>query len=390
MKKFFEIIHQSKKSKARTGKITTSHGTVLTPAFVPVATQGTIKALPPQLLKEVPLQIAFVNNYHLVNSPGFEVIEKAGGIHNFSKINFPLMSDSGGFQVFSLAQKKKAYLRDKEQVLVLKITKEGVMFRSLVDGRDIFFSPEKAIQYQIKIGADIIMAFDECLSYPVTREKALRSLERTNLWLLKSIETFKKLKSKSHRQFLFGIVQGGIFKDLRESSAKFVGQREVDGLAIGGVSVGEPKKEMQKAVKWAISYLPREKPLHLLGVGEVDDILNMIPLGIDSFDCVEPTRFAREGKLYRILDFSLKEIIKKKLKTSQLIFDIKKNRFHQDLNRLTKNCFCFSCQNFSRAYLHHLFRQKEVSALFLATLHNLYQMEKLFSLIRQFINKDEI
>ncbi len=418
MSAFFKVNYHSTKSKARLGTITTSHGVIQTPAFVPVGTKGTIKALTPSLIKDIGVQVSFVNTYHLVTHPGPEIIAKAGGIHAYSKMNISLMSDSGGFQVFSLANhmrehnnhksqitndksisndkvqknKKRAKLRgdDSEQPLVEKISEDGVKFRSLYDGQLIEFTPEKSMEYQRQIGADLLMAFDECTHYPATHEYAEKALTRTHEWLKRCIaykktrhDVFcpphpkgaqaidkKHMSSFFHEQYLYGIIQGGTYEDLRIQSAKFISEQDVPGVAIGGVSVGETKEEMREQVKWVAPYLPKDKPVHLLGVGQIDDIIDLVKYGIDTFDCVEPTRLGRMGTVYQI-------------QTSQI--DINKSVFKMDLTRVDEKCGCYVCQNFTKSYLHHLFKQREILGYTLATYHNLWVMEKLMEHIREMI-----
>ena len=446
MNNFFKFLYQSKKtylsagrSKARLGEIKTSHGVIKTPSFVTVGTKGTIKSLVPSFLKEIKTQVAFVNTYHLVTHPGVEIIEKAGGIHNYSGLNIPLMSDSGGFQVFSLARKKnqkskfkslpemlrastkQAGQNDDEKLKMIKISDDGVKFRSIFDGSIIEFTPEKSMEYQRKIGTDILMAFDECIPYGVDYQYTKEATERTHQWLKRCIK-FKDSGSKflshesltppragsprkrknfspsflsnlqppvANHQYLYGIIQGGVFEDLRKKSAEFVVSQNVDGVAIGGVSVGESKKEMRDQVAWICPYLPKDKPVHLLGVGQFDDILDLVRYGIDTFDCVEPTRLARMGSLYQIKNLKFKsqnniggfEIEK---------IDILKGRYRHDLSAVDENCRCYVCQNFTKSYLHHLFKTKELLAYTLATYHNLWVMEKLFEEIREMIGKDLI
>jgi len=376
----FKIIKKSKKSKARVGEIETLHGKIKTPAFVPVATKGTIKALPQKFFKEIGVQIAFVNTYHLVNYPGVEIIEKFGGVHKFANLEIPLMSDSGGFQIFSLANKKRVKLRNEEEIINVKIEEDRVIFKSNFDGKEIEFTPEKSIDYQIKIGADILIAFDECINYPTTYDYAKKATERTHKWLLRCIEYF--YKNKRPYQYLYGVIQGSIFEDLRKESAKFVSEQNVDGVAIGGVSVGESKEEMKLAIEWVNDYLPKNKPVHILGVGRIDDILDLVIYGIDTFDCTEPTRIARTGIIYQINRENLKNFLN--------TIDIQKSKYKDSQEKVDEKCDCYVCQNFSKAYLHHLFKEKEILAYILATYHNLYVMEKFFEMIREKIEKDEI
>lgn len=382
--KFFEVIKKSKRSQARIGKIKTEHGVVFTPAFVPVATKGTIKTLMPNLIKDLGVQLAFVNTYHLVNFPGIQVIKKAGGIHKFSSLEIPLMSDSGGFQVFSLSKenfKKRRVIIGEEEAILLKNSMEGVVFRSLIDGKEIIFTPEKSMEYQKDIGADFVMAFDECISYPINFEKAKNSTKKTHHWL----ERCLALKNKLHSyQYFYGIIQGSVYRELREYSAKFVLSKDIDGVAIGGVSVGESKKEMRDVVRWISGYLPDDKPVHLLGVGYPEDILDLVRFGIDTFDCVEPTRIARMGHLLDVVFDS------KNLSLSAKRIDIFKSKFKNDLSRPSLSCQCYTCMNFTKAYLHHLFRSREILGYVLLTYHNLYTMEKFLEKIRKLIEAGRI
>ena len=390
MKKFFKVLFQSKNSRARVGEIITDHGVIKTPAFVAVATKGTIKSLLPNLLKEIGIQVAFVNTYHLVDHPGVEVIEKGGGIHQYSKLDIPLMSDSGGFQIFSLAKdknKRKVNIGGEEESLLLKISDDKVVFRSLFDGRLVEFSPEKSVEYQAKIGADINMAFDECISYGVDYRYTKKATLRTHHWLERSVKEFNKQQSKrKNRQFLYGIIQGGMFEDLRKKSARFVINQPVAGVAIGGVAVGEPKKQMRQQVEWVSSFLPKERPVHLLGVGHFDDILDLVAYGIDTFDCVEPTRLARMGKIY--IQNSKFKIQKSKILIETV--DIQKSVYKDNLEPVDLYCQCFVCKNFTKSYLYHLFKQRELLGYTLATYHNLYFIEDFFKTIREMIEKSEV
>jgi queuine tRNA-ribosyltransferase len=398
--KFFKVLYSSKKkgSKARLGEIKTSHGKIKTPSFVAVGTKGTVKSILPSLLKEIGTQVAFVNTYHLVTHPGVEVIEKAGGIHRYANLNLPLMSDSGGFQVFSLASPKQQFaaagrikktnINEEKQPALIKISDDGVKFRSVFDGEVLEFTPEKSIEYQKKIGADMIMAFDECISYRVSYEYTKEATERTHRWLERCIKQNQKLKIKNQNensklkrnQYLYGIIQGGVFEDLRKRSAEFVVSQNTDGVAIGGVSVGESKKEMREQVAWVSPFLPEDRPVHLLGVGEFDDILDLVKYGIDTFDCVEPTRLARMGVIYKIQTSKFK--IEK--------IDILKGIYRKDLSKVDENCGCYVCQHFTKSYLHHLFKNRELLAYTLATYHNLFVMEKFFTWIRKMIERDLI
>ncbi|MFH0772840.1 MAG: tRNA guanosine(34) transglycosylase Tgt [bacterium] len=405
---FFKTLHSSAVSKARLGEIHTDHGVVKTPAFMPAGTKGTIKGLTQGQIKDLKIQISFVNTYHLVTHPGVEVLQKAGGIHTFAKYNIPLMSDSGGFQVFSLANqnKRRASIRGEEQPLVEKISEDGVVFRSVYDGQLITFTPETSMDFQRIIGADINMAFDECTYYPATHEYAEKAMKRTHLWLERcikhrAVDSVSALlpasapslnesprvtgspsvrdTSRTCRQYLYGIIQGGTFEDLRKKSAEFVVTKNTPGVAIGGVSVGESKKEMRNQVEWVAPYLPKDRPVHLLGVGQVDDIVDLVKYGIDTFDCVEPTRVARMGTAYQT------RAVLAHLEGTYAPYeiDINKAAYKTDLSSLDEECGCSTCVNYSKAYLHHLFKQRELLGYTLLSYHNLYVMERLMELIRK-------
>lgn len=361
----FKILKQSKRSGARIGVLHTPHGDVETPSFVPVATKGTLKALPSKEFQNAGVQIAFVNTYHLTLSPGMEILKKFGGIHEYAGFDIPLMSDSGGFQVFSLAGKKRARVREEGEPLVKEIGEEGVRFRSDKNGEDILFTPELAIQRQETIGADIMMAFDECIPRDATPEYAREATERTHRWLLRCV----KVKTRGD-QALYGIVQGGGYKMLREGSARFVAAQNVDGVAIGGVSVGETREEMKKQVGWVSPFLPREKPRHLLGVGTLEDIEYFVAQGIDTFDCVEPTRLARHGVAY----------VQQGKKFARL--DLTSSLLLKDKKPIDGKCACYACAAFSRSYICHLLRERELLAYYLLTLHNLSFIHRHFANIR--------
>jgi len=376
----FELLQKDKRTKARLGIIHTPHGDIQTPSFVPVGTQATVKSLTPEELNILGVQLYFVNTYHMYLRPGIEVIKKFEGLHKFMDWDKPLMTDSGGFQVFSLARK----------VSLVKISDEGVEFQSHWDGSKHVFTPESSMGWQWDLGSDIHIAFDDCTPYPVTHEKAKTSMERTHRWAARSLYAHrsfchpgldpgsreKKLDSGSGAgmtrkpyQALYGSIQGSVYEDLRIESAKFISNMDFDGFAIGGVSVGESKKEMADAVGWVMPYLPDDKPRHLLGVGEVDDIFMLVEAGIDTFDCVQPTRLARMGTLYD--------------KKTQI--DITKAHFENDEQPIEKSCKCYTCQHFSRAYLHHLFHVRELLGYRLATIHNIFFIQSLVSEIRESI-----
>ncbi len=360
----FRQLHKDKKTQARTGEIHTPHGIIQTPAFVPVGTQATVKSLTPEELDTIGVQLFFVNTYHMYLRPGIEVVKKAGGLHKFMNWKSPLMTDSGGFQIFSLARKAS----------LVKITDNGVEFQSHWDGTKHLFTPETSMQWQTALGSDIHIAFDDCTPYPVTHEKAKKSMERTHEWAKRSLAEHKKINNKNiaakkSNQALYGSIQGSVFEDLRQESTKFITSMDFDGIAIGGVSVGESKKEMERVVRWVVPLLPGEKPRHLLGVGEVDDIFTLVAYGMDTFDCVQPTRLARVGKLY--------------VKHSHI--DIMKAVFARDFGPIERGCTCYTCTNFTRAYIHHLFHVRELLAYRLATIHNLYFIHTLVGDIRKSI-----
>ena len=317
------------------------------------------------------------------------------------------MSDSGGFQVFSLANKnRKADVRGEEQPILVKISEDGVKFRSIYDGQLIEFTPEKSMEFQRQIGADINMAFDECTYYPATHEYAEKAMERTHDWLIRCIKARKNFfpsSLTSHQslatshQYLYGVIQGGTFEDLRKKSAEFVVSQSTPGVAIGGVSVGETKAEMREQVKWVSEYLPKDRPVHLLGVGQIDDIIDLVKYGVDTFDCVEPTRLARMGMIYQLGKVRRQNFLSENNKPKKILsspfnydLDITKSIYKNNFEKVDEDCSCYVCQNFTKSYLHHLFKQREILGYTLATFHNLWVMEKLFEKIRKMISKDLI
>ena len=350
----YTVESQDPHCAARTGRLVLPHGEVETPIFMPVGTQATVKALSQEDLELIGAQIILGNAYHLYLRPGTDIMEKAGGIHGFMNWNKPVLTDSGGFQVFSLGA-------------LNKVTPEGVTFQSHLDGSRHLFTPEKATDIQISIGADIMMCFDECTSYPMTREAAEKSMRMTHAWAKQCKAQWEAREAS--QQALFGIVQGSVFEDLRRESATGLVDLDFPGYAIGGVSVGESKEEMIQAVEWAAPHLPEEKPRYLMGVGPPEDILNAIERGIDMFDCVMPTRNARNGSLF----------------TSIGKLNIKNARFAEDFGPLDAACTCPVCRTYTRAYLHHLFRTKEILSLRLNTLHNLFFMLQLADSARKSI-----
>ncbi len=353
----FQVIHKDKYTNARVGIIKTPHGSFETPVFMPVGTYGCVKSVSPDDLKEVGVKIILSNTYHLYLRPGHKVIEELGGLHKFMGWNGPILTDSGGFQVFSLAKLRK-------------ITDDGVIFQSHLDGSKHFIRPEDAVLIQRSLGADIIMAFDECAPYPAEREYIERSVKRTTEWAKRCLEAMKGNRT----QAIFGIVQGGVYLDLREKSAKDLVKMDFDGYAIGGLSVGEDKETRDKIVRETVPFLPQEKPIYLMGIGKPEDIIEGVVAGVDTFDCVIPTRNARNGTLFT--------------KKGKVV--IKNACYSKDEKPIDEECSCYTCRNFSRAYLRHLFMTKELLVYRLNTIHNLFFYSELMQEIRNAIKKDQM
>ncbi|HEY4538356.1 MAG TPA: tRNA guanosine(34) transglycosylase Tgt [Savagea sp.] len=351
------ILKKSTESKARYTKIDTPHGTVETPMFMPVGTLATVKFLSPEDLKKIGSQVILSNTYHLWIRPGEDVVKQAGGLHSFMNYNGPILTDSGGFQVFSLGK-------------IRTIKEEGVHFRNHLNGEKLFLSPEKAIQVQNDLGADIIMSFDECPPYPATYEYMKNSVERTLRWAKRGQEAH----TRKHDQALFGIVQGGEFEDLRELSAKTLVEMDFPGYSIGGTSVGEPKDVMYKMIDYSVAHLPEDKPRYLMGVGSIDGIFEGVVRGVDMFDCVLPTRVARHGAAM----------------TTMGRVNIKNKKYEYDFSPLDENCDCEACQNYTKAYLRHLIRTNEGFGMRLLSIHNLRFLLKLMEDIRQAIQDDTL
>lgn len=332
----FELLKTDPNTRARFGRMTTAHGEVRTPVFMPVGTQGTVKAMTPDLLEEAGAEIILGNTYHLYLRPGHDLIRDHGGLHRFMHWDRPILTDSGGFQIFSLGPLRR-------------ITEEGVHFQSHIDGSKHFLSPEKAVEIQEALGSDIMMCFDDCTPYPADRAYAEKSMALTHRWAKRCREA-----KKSESQALFGIVQGGVYKDLRKTSVEALGAIGFDGYAIGGLSVGEPKDLMLETLEATAPLLPAGQARYLMGVGTPEDIVEGVTRGIDLFDCVMPTRCARNGLLF----------------TNRGKVVIKNARYRTDQAPLDETCDCYTCRNFSRAYLRHLFIAREILALLLNTIHN--------------------
>lgn len=371
----FKIVHQSKKSKARVGQIITPHGIIDTPNFVAVGTNGTLKALDNQMLEQMEQQLMFCNTYHLMLHPGADVVKAAGGLHKFINRNQPIITDSGGFQVFSLAYGTvKDELKSKgmksQQNSVCKITEDGVTFRSYRDGTKIVLTPEISIQVQKDLGADIIIPFDELPPYHIDERALKRSLDRTHRWEKRSLDEHLK---NPNNQAIYAVIHGGINKDFRTLSCKTLTALPFDGFAIGG-SVGKNHDEMFAMLDFTVPQLPYEKPNHLLGIGDLAAIEQIVPLGIDTFDSSHPTKCARHGQLF----------------SSQGSIKITQGKYKFDQNPLDKNCSCYTCKHYTISYLHHLFKAHEPIADTLATIHNIAFMVKLMKQYRQNILDDKI
>lgn len=354
---WYELKHVCKQTGARYGILHTPHGDVETPIFMPVGTLATVKGISPEQLKEMNSGIILSNTYHLWLRPGEDVVEQAGGLHKFMNYDRPILTDSGGFQVFSLGKTRK-------------IEEEGVTFKSIIDGSKLFLSPEKAIEIQNKLGADIIMSFDECAPYPCTHDYMKHSVERTLRWAKRGQSAHRK----SDQQALFGIVQGGEFADLREMCAKALVEMDFPGYSIGGTSVGEPKDIMYKMIDDAVKWLPDRKPRYLMGVGNPIDLIEGAMRGIDMFDCVLPTRVARHGALM----------------TSYGRVNINNEKYKYDFTPLDPECDCYTCKNYTKAYLRHLHKSEELFGKNLLSIHNVRFLLKLSENIRQAIREDRL
>lgn len=352
----YELIKKDAKTGARRGRIYTPHGIIETPVFMPVGTQATVKTMTPDELKEmIDAKIILSNTYHLHVRPGDDLIKEAGGLHKFMNWDRPILTDSGGFQVFSLAD-----LRN--------ITEEGVKFKSHLDGRELFISPEKAMEIENNLGSDIMMAFDECCPYPSTYEYTRKSMERTTRWAKRCKEAHKRPED----QGLFGIVQGGTYKDLREQSAHELVELDFPGYAVGGLSVGEPAEIMYDVLHHTTKFLPENKPRYLMGVGSPDYLIEAVMNGIDMCDCVLPTRIARNGTAM----------------TSEGKVVVRNATYEKDWTPLDHNCDCYTCKNYTRAYIRHLIKAGEILGARLLTIHNLYFLVNLMKQVREAIEED--
>lgn len=364
----FTLIHQDKNSKARLGELVTAHGKIDTPCFMPVGTQGTVKGVPPKELEAAGAQIILSNAYHLFLRPGMEVIKEAGGLHKFISWPKPILTDSGGYQIFSLA-------------LLRKISDKGVEFQSHIDGMKHFFTPEDVIGIQKILGSDIIMPLDECVQYPCAKDQAQVAMKRTIDWAKRSKAVLSehltpclsgRQANTEHPQLLFGIIQGATYEDLRQECAKAIIDIGFDGYCVGGVSVGEPKNLMYNIINSVSGIIPDDRARYVMGIGLPEDIVEAVELGFDMFDCVIPTRYGRNGTAF----------------TSEGKLTIRNAPYIKDFKPLDKNCSCYTCKNFSRAYLRHLFNTEEILGLELVSLHNIYFYLQLMSMIREAIAAD--
>ncbi len=353
----YELLHVDKNSGARRGVVHTPHGDIQTPIFMPVGTLATVKAMSPEELKnDVKAQIILSNTYHLYLRPGHDIVKEAGGLHKFMNWDRPILTDCGGFQVFSLSSLRK-------------ISEEGVLFNSHLDGSKHMFTPEKVMEIEEALGADIIMAFDECCPYPADYDYVKKSMERTTRWAVRCKEAHK-----TENQGLFGIIQGGFYKDLREQSAKDLISLDFPGYAIGGISVGEPKEEFLDILRYTTPLMPENKPRYLMGVGSPDYLIEASLAGIDMCDCVLPTRLARHGTAL----------------TSKGKLVIRNQNFARDWNKLDDECDCYTCRNYTRAYLRHLIKTNEILGMRLLSLHNLRFLTKLMERVRIEIEHDNL
>lgn len=353
----YELLHKDKNTGARRGIVHTPHGDIQTPVFMPVGTQATVKSMTPEELKEVGAQIILSNTYHLYLRPGHELVKEAGGLHKFMNWDRPILTDCGGFQVFSLSDLRT-------------ISEDGVEFRSHLDGSKHFFSPEKVMEIEEALGADIIMSFDECVKYPETYEYTKNSMERTTRWAKRCKEAHKN----TDKQALFGIIQGGFYEDLREKSAKDLIELDFPGYAIGGISVGEPKEEFLKMLYFTAPLMPENKPRYLMGVGTPDYLIESAIAGIDMCDCVLPTRIARNGTA---MTWNGKVVVRNAT-------------YERDWGPIDPECDCYACRNYTRAYIRHLIKANEILGVRLLSIHNIYFLTKLMERVRIEIENDNL
>lgn len=383
----YQMLAKAPDCQARRGRISTPHGTIETPEFLPVGTQATVKAMLPRDLLEVGVQGLLANTYHLYLRPGAELVQELGGLHRFMGWSGPIMTDSGGFQAFSLGAAKEhgvskiggvfpgqqAGRKKSGEPTLAKVDEDGVTFRSYVDGSSHRFTPESSIEIQQQLGADMILAFDECTSPLASREYTEKSLERTHRWAVRSLEAHT-----DPAQALYGIIQGGAYQDLRERSVEFITNLPFQGIAVGG-SLGKTKADMLKVLEWTVPGLPPDRPRHLLGIGEISDLFEGVERGIDTFDCVIPTRFARTANVLVRPDHPWA--------TSRSTLSVKQSRYRAFDQPIDQNCGCYTCRNFSLAYLRHLYKAEEILASQLCTLHNLHFLLDLMRQMRSALDE---
>ncbi len=369
----FTIIHQDKNSNARLGILKTRHGEIPTPCFMPVGTQGTVKMLSCRDLEEAGADIILANAYHLSLRPGIEVIKNAGGLHKFISWNKPILTDSGGYQIFSMASLPSKPKVSNKKTSVFKVTDECVEFKSYFDGSKHALSPEQILQFQVDLGSDIIMPLDECVPFPTTESYAKIAMERTTLWMKRTLAAFKKIPDE-RRNLLFGIVQGATFENLRKESAKQLVELKLDGYAFGGLSVGETQDLRYNMLSKVIPELPQESVRYLMGMGKPLDLIEAVSFGLDMFDCIIPTRYGRNGSAF----------------TSQGKIIVRDAPFAEDLRPLDLDCDCLACKRYSRSYIRHLFNTNELLGLYLVSLHNIYFYLKLMREIREAIKAGSI
>ena len=380
----FEILSKSQKSNARLGRIHTPHGTIETPAFIFCGTKANVKGVTIEQVKEAGSQIVLSNTYHLMLQPGSDLIKEAGGLHKFMGWDGPMFTDSGGFQVFSLGYGSvEAEIKGAQQMkgkrTLLKLTEDGAKFRSYIDGKIVTLTPEISMKVQMDLGADIIVCFDECTPYHVNKLYTANSMEKSKRWAKRCLNIIKE--QGNSKQALLAVIQGGIYEDLRQESARFANENDFDGFAIGG-SLGRTKEEMYEIVDMTSRMIDREKYVHLLGIGGIEDIFNGVKCGMDTFDCVSPTRVARHGAA----------IVKKKelIDATQKHLNLNNAVFERDFSPISPTCDCYTCKNFSRAYIHHLLKAKEILAGNLISIHNIRTMNKLMEDIRLSLASDSL
>jgi len=384
----WKIEFYSKKNRARIGKLETPHGNIETPAFIFCATKGALKTVSTHDAKSCNTQIILSNTYHLMLQPGSEIIANHGGLHNFMSWNGPILTDSGGFQIFSLGhgsvadEIKGRGFNSKRQKTLLKINEEGTLFKSYIDGKNILLTPEKSIEVQKDLGADFILVFDECTPFHVDKSYTEKAMMRSHRWSLRSLNSFNSKKKynpkfgSSGEQQIYGIVQGGIYNDLREQSIDFnLNKIDTFGIAIGG-SLGSSKDEMYKVVNFTSNKLGNSRPVHLLGIGDPKDIWTLVKCGIDTFDCVSPTRLARHGSVFK--------------KGYNGKINIKNSKYEFIVEPIDKECECSTCKNYSLSYLHHLFKSNELLGLQLLTIHNIFYINDMMKSIRKAIKTESL